>query len=561
MGSKQLSLLLICLCLWSFSAEAADFAVHGYYRTRAAAFWDLDTQATNNNIAHDNNRFGLVQYNQMRFRLDPMIKVNDNISIHARFDILDNVLFGTEHTKELEIVSPIVGTVTLPAGPGSYSVRGGEAGEGKAINVRAAYMDVLFPIGKLRVGRQPSHYGLGIFQNDGSGRNDDFGDYGDAIAFLTAIDFKDGGVLNGGLIWNIAFESQIDPRVSGVAGAIRDNGQDANHFALVMMYERPELTAGLVAGIRRREGGSGATTSAINGGGFPVDAGIDGDTLAYAADLYARYTYNEYDFKLEYVYIGGKISTGAALDAIPFSAYAGTGADVTGSAGGIIELPPKQTLQVNMAAFEASGAYKWGGEWIFKGGLAQGDASPLSNRITQYGFRPDYKIATLLFNVPLGTSPALWGVSSISGASEQLSGGMPITGNFINNAYYAAATYMHHFDVKNDWKNCNDVSVGIRAVTAFAQKNPVDLNFAAIMGDASLPSIQNTSKWYGVEADIIAEAEFYDHLYAGFEFGFLVPGGVFDIRTTGTTGSLIEAIPADSANFTYGGKFTLAVEF
>jgi hypothetical protein len=493
-----------------------------------------------------------------------MIKVNDNISIHARFDILDNVLFGTEHTKELQIVSPIVGTVTLPAGPGSYSTEGGEAGEGKSINVRAAYMDLLLPVGKLRVGRQPSHYGLGIFQNDGSGRNDDFGDYGDAVAFLTAFDFADGGVLNGGLIWNIAFESQIDPRSSGFTGALRDNGQDANHFALVMMYERPELTVGLVGGVRYRQGGTGATTVATNGGGFPVDAGIDGDTLAYAADIYARYTWQEYDFKVEYVYIGGKISTGAALDAIPFNVYTGTGAGVTGAAGGIIELPPKQTLQVNMAALEASGAYKWGGEWIFKGGFAQGDASPLSNRITQYGFRPDYRIATLLFNVPLGTSPSFWGANSITDESEsRLAGGVPITGNFINNAYYAAATYMHHFDVKNSLRSCDDISVGLRAVTAFAQKNTVDLNFAAIMGDPTLPAIQNSSKWYGVEADLLAEAEFYDHLYAGFEFGFLLPGGAFDIKTTSFSapGSIIQTIPVDSANFAYGGKFTLMVEF
>ena len=92
----MLVVLTAVFCLWSFSAMAVvDYAVHGYYRTRSSAYWDLDTQRTNTSIAHDNNRFGLVAYNQMRFRLDPMIKVNDNISIHARFDILDNVLFGT----------------------------------------------------------------------------------------------------------------------------------------------------------------------------------------------------------------------------------------------------------------------------------------------------------------------------------------------------------------------------------------------------------------------------------------------------------------------------------
>ncbi|MBI2342022.1 MAG: hypothetical protein HYU98_04740 [Deltaproteobacteria bacterium] len=570
--SKYIRVIFVSLflCILAAPVYAVDFAAHGYYRMRSESMWDLDAQKKNTGIAHDNNRFGLIAFNQMRLRVEPMLKVNDNISIHTQFDVLDNIVFGSQDTKQLEILSPVVGTVTLPAGPGSLSMVGGAAGENGSINVRRAWMDILFPIGKLRIGRQPSQWGLGIFQNDGQERQGDFGDSSDRIMFITQYEIGDGsGSLSGGLLWDIAWEAQSDPRIGGLAGAIRDNGQDTHQYAAVLLYERDDFSAGVFGGIRRRDAGSGSTTTATDAlgntcgiGSTLCSAGLDGKTLVYFGDVYGRYTYEEYDFKAEYVFIGGKMSTGAAINAIPFSVYAG------GAAGdGIINLPAKQDVQVSMGALEASGAYKWGGEWNFKGGFAQGDASPLSQRITQYGFRPDYNIALLMFNVPLGTSPQLWGCSATDGAgcasTSQLAGGVPITGNFINNAYYVSTGYQHHLDIGDYIKKCNDFSVGGRVTTAYAHKNPLDLNFQAIMSDASLPVLRNGGKWYGVEADLLIEAEFYDHLYGALEGGVLMPGSAYDTKTTTLVnpGGIIETIPADKANWSYGGRLTMMVEF
>jgi hypothetical protein len=38
------------------------------------------------------------------------------------------------------------------------------SGENGAINVRRIWMDILKPIGKFKLGRQPSNWGLGIFK-------------------------------------------------------------------------------------------------------------------------------------------------------------------------------------------------------------------------------------------------------------------------------------------------------------------------------------------------------------------------------------------------------------
>src|SRR3989344_4473831 len=124
MRAARITLVFLC-CLWPQLSFAIDFGLHGYYRDRFIIDQDLDTQRAT--ITLGNDRFGMIQYSQMRLRLDPMMKLNDNLSIHSQFDILDNIVFGSKETEELQILSPIVGTQTLPAGPGSIGVNGGAA--------------------------------------------------------------------------------------------------------------------------------------------------------------------------------------------------------------------------------------------------------------------------------------------------------------------------------------------------------------------------------------------------------------------------------------------------
>lgn len=536
-------------CALPRAGQALDFSAHGYYRVRSAVLQDLDMQRPSS-LAFTNDRFGLIQYNQMRLRIDPMLKINDFLSLHTQFDILDNLVFGSQTTKQLEVLSPIVGTITLPTGAGSLSLVGGTAGENASINVRRAWMDILTPIGKLRIGRQPSHWGLGIFQNDGNHRHGDFGDTADRVLFLTQHEFANGGAFSVGALWDIASESQRDPRIGGLAAAIRDNGQDTNQWALVLHYEEPRFSFGAYGGLRKRDGSNGTTTTATDVNGATQNTGIDGNTLMFFADAYGRVRIDRHHkVQFEYVRLGGKISTGVAINAIAFPGLA---------APGIIQLPAKQDVAVNLAAVEADGQYDWGGAWKVQGGFAQGDGSPLSQRITQYGFRPDYNLGLLMFNYPLGTSPTLR--NGTTGA--KLTGGVPITGNFINNAIYAAATYLHTLDVSHVMRQARDFKVGGRVVTAWAHKPPVTLDFAELLSNANMPSIESRGKWYGIEGDLVAEATFFDHLWANLELGFLFPGHAYDVNVNLVNpGSIVATIPFDKANFAYGGRVTLALEF
>lgn len=544
-------------------AQALDFGLKGYYRFRSDVTHDLDTQTHNTGITHDNDRFGMIQYNQMRLRMGPIFKINDHLSVHSEFDFLDNVLFGSSVNNNLEILSPVVGTLTLPAGAGTIGEVGGAAGENGSVHVRRAWMEILTPVGKLKIGRQPSHWGLGIFQNDGDARQGDFGDNQDRVLFLTQLEFQDHSALTLGGLWDVPFEAQSDPRIQGLGGVVRDNGQDAKQFAALLYYDHPVWSLGTFSGVRLRSGSTGTTMTALDAKGNTVNTGIDGDTLMYFSDLYARYSNNEYTFQLEGVYVGGEISTGLAINAIPFSSFsnAATGA-------GIIQLPRNQSLRILMAALEGNAVYDWGGEVGLKLGYASGDATPLSTRITQYGFRPDYRIALMMFHRPLGTSPSLFGgTASNPGTNSKLTGGVPITGNFINNALYFSASYMHTLDLSSDIPKVNWFRVGGNVTTAWAPKKNVNLAFSALLNNANLPTISETAnsifkRWYGVEADLIAEALIFDNLYASAEAGVLLPGRGYNIDVNLTDpGNIVDPTPADKSSIAIAGRITAMIEF
>jgi len=549
---------LLAFTFFSAPAWAADFTVHGYYRLRVVGNDNLDLfkDSSNPSPAAQNNRFGFIQYNQMRLRLEPNFKLNDNLSLHASFDILDNVLFGSKETRQLQIIAPVYGEQTLPPGAGSFYMAGpSTVGENGAINFRRVWADVLTPIGKFRLGRQPSHWGLGIFQNDGNEPQGDFGDTADRILYLLPYEIGDKGVITGGLLWDLAYSAQWDPRTTGLESAPPPYRHDTQRYAGLLMFERPEMTVGVFGGFQRRNGPDGATTmtarpvdGSVSGGlGEPVPAGIDGDTLIYFADLYARYEWENYKFALEGIYLGGNVTTGLALDAIPFSGIQ--------DGGGIINLPPKQPLQVFMAAFEASAHYKFGGEWIFQSGYAPGDPTPLSQKITQFGFRPDYQIALMMFNMPLGSSPVLYGDNK-DGTSSKLGGSKPVTGNYINNALYFSAGYKHRFDLKgSDWVDW--VKVGGKVTTAWAPKKNTNVSFTDLTGTPNLPSLTENagsmwSRWYGLEFDISAEAKLWEHLNLSLDSGFLIPGRAYDVDVSVfQPGTIIEPIPKQKASMAW----------
>jgi hypothetical protein len=304
----------------------------------------------------------------------------------------------------------------------------------------------------------------------------------------------------------------------------------------------------LNGGTGQREG------TAIDANGNTVPGAIDGNTQAYYIDVYGRWHKGPYTVAAEYVHLGGTISTGVCVNAISVPP------GFTNPLPNPICLDGSNDLKVNMGALEVSGKYDFGGEWKFISGFASGDASPLSSQITQFGFRPDYQVALLLFNTPMGTSPAI----QVNGVTKL--GNLPVTSNRVNNAIYAGGTYMHRFNISKAIPQAQYFKAGIHLISAWAPADVFNIDFAQITGIPSLPQVVNSSRWYGFETDLIAEAKFFDHLIWNITTGLFIPGGAFDIKNdalgnTALNGNPINAIQFDKANPAYGVRSTIFIEF
>ncbi|MSP92358.1 MAG: hypothetical protein EXR79_11235, partial [Myxococcales bacterium] len=183
----------------------------------------------------------------IRFRYQPTLHLADTIRIAATLDVLDNYVLGGDPDYAGAVKRPDVPLVAFATStkPGS-------------IAVKEAYGEWKTLLGILRVGRQASQWGLGIFANggggdgwdgarpteyyggprlphEGGGQDADFGSYVDRLAFLTKV-----GPAYVTLLWDYASAGVLGYDKSRVDGQVRDftDGDDVNQFGLVL-FQRP----------------------------------------------------------------------------------------------------------------------------------------------------------------------------------------------------------------------------------------------------------------------------------------------------------------------------------
>ena len=544
------------------SLHALSFSAHGYYRLFLTWAFDLDTQKPSDIQQGDqrgNDRFGNMFWGQQRFRIDPILKVNDNISFQAQLDLLDNVLFGQNDVIQLTAFNPLTGTIPLQGPTGAFGVTGPEAGDvitggGGAINLRRLWVDILTPIGKFRVGRQPSNWGLGIFQNDGNGMFSQFGDTFDRILYIGKYDFKDTSSLAFAVLVDFVANVQGDPVLNLLENPIPPQSQNAYQFTGALVYQRPTFEIGTYSGFRFRNGSGQREGFALNAAGETVPGAIDGNTRLFYIDLYGHWGKGPYSVAGEYVFLGGSLSTGVCINAISVPP------SFTSPLPNPACLDGTNDVAVNLGALEVKGDYDWGGHWRFISGIATGDSSPLSSTITQFGFRKDYNVGLILFHYPLGTSPAI----QVNGVTKL--GNKPITSNQVSNAVYIGGDYLHQFDISSAIPQAQYFKAGLHFVTAWAPSRVYDIDFAQITGIPSLPRVVNNSSWYGFETDLIVEAKFFDHLIWNITGGIFVPGAAFDIKNddaanNSLSGNPINRILFDRASPAYAVRSTLFIEY
>jgi uncharacterized protein (TIGR04551 family) len=124
----------------------------------------------------------------MRLRLEPTINLDEGTSIHVQADVLDNLVLGSTPTNEAyngiydDMHRPPIGAFGSTQAPPLAGING----DRDSIVVKRAWAEVAVPLGILKFGRMPNHWGLGIWANSGgedpiNGGYDLDGDYGDSV--------------------------------------------------------------------------------------------------------------------------------------------------------------------------------------------------------------------------------------------------------------------------------------------------------------------------------------------------------------------------------------------
>ena len=136
----------------------------------------------------------------MRLRLEPTLNISEEVWIKSQIDFLNNVMLGASPGRYRNTNSAYQSSTIKTDALGGNNAD--DHTNGDMILVRRAWGEVMTPLGQLRFGRMPDHWGLGMLHNAGNGINQDFGDTVDRLMFASkinnwyiasAVDFPSGG--------------------------------------------------------------------------------------------------------------------------------------------------------------------------------------------------------------------------------------------------------------------------------------------------------------------------------------------------------------------------------
>ncbi|MCP4809338.1 MAG: hypothetical protein GY913_11830 [Proteobacteria bacterium] len=167
------------MLMFSTPADAAEVDFSGHYRARALYYDNLSLSDTNPNA------LGATSFIDHRLRLMPAIHASSRVGVFAQVDMLPTTVFGDSPNTWVNPVDGQAIALAYADGVSPY----GDADDGTSylqnIQVTRAYADVYTDYGRLRFGRMPVDWGVGLLFNDGLDATDEYGDTGDRVQFTT----------------------------------------------------------------------------------------------------------------------------------------------------------------------------------------------------------------------------------------------------------------------------------------------------------------------------------------------------------------------------------------
>ncbi|MBY0314198.1 MAG: hypothetical protein K2Q26_01675 [Bdellovibrionales bacterium] len=341
-------LSLVSIFIFSTAAFAGDIEWNGTYRMEG---FKLDNAELNN---LDRN----TQYALHHLVLRPKITAYDGVTIHGRFDVLNNNSYLNSSVGQF-FGSGLTPPTPAAADPlqGSNTLSNQQRAE--LITVNELYLSYVHDFGLLTVGRAPLHFGLGMSYNAGTGAFDHWFDNRDMASykfFLTG---------------NVSFT----PIIAKMAENNIAYGDDVDETMLKVEYENPETE--LILGILyliRKSGSHGNDTNPGAVGG----AALGGQFNAKYANLFfQRWIGNSFKFGLEAGMQEGETGINNGAAAVELDGFG---------------------LALELDYIPKEGNFHAG----LKAGVATGDDPETTNVYEGYIFNRNYDVAMIMFNHPVG---------------------------------------------------------------------------------------------------------------------------------------------------------------
>ncbi|MBI2373429.1 MAG: TIGR04551 family protein [Deltaproteobacteria bacterium] len=119
----------------------------------------------------------------LRFRLEPTLEVYEDVRIRTQIDVFDRLVLGsTPDGFPRNDSVPLLGfsQSQMPQSDGINALE-------DSIRVKRAWAEIITSLGQIRVGRMPSHFGLGLLTSSGSDLDANDGDTVDRLMFATRL--------------------------------------------------------------------------------------------------------------------------------------------------------------------------------------------------------------------------------------------------------------------------------------------------------------------------------------------------------------------------------------
>lgn len=373
----------------------------------------------------------------MRLRLEPTINITETARVHMQIDVLDNIVLGsTPDTLAADSSRYVLGAFSdtqVPPGAGRNDL-------GDAIRVRRAWAEVDTSLGHLSVGRQPWHWGLGIYANAGgadpfSGTYNMDAEGGDTVdramfrATIPGTDLQAALATDWSLTYPSSAQSDAFADRYGQAWDLDDSDDVSQWVLMITRFDAPEVfrekmaedewafNYGAMLVYRTQEWATRPIPEDGEDGQTFTDTMVYRGMKTYTPDAWLKLGKGKYLFELEGVATIGSI---ANVSDVPLPRYPAL-SDTPDA------LDPAVTESVDVRRFGAVGratyttmedklklgfelGYASGDQWdnIQPGAVHVRNARPLpigagDTSIDNFLFDPEYHVDMILFRELIGT--------------------------------------------------------------------------------------------------------------------------------------------------------------